>query len=77
MTYHCREGAHFSHGKHELKLRTKKHLRPATGASATSNLHEECAKYPETLRSVFAHPWHNLKLSRTDGLRLSVRQDFL
>jgi hypothetical protein len=43
MTYHCREGAHFSHGKHELKLRTKKHLRPATGASATSNLHEECA----------------------------------
>ncbi|XP_066342497.1 uncharacterized protein [Miscanthus floridulus] len=73
--------AHFSHPQHELKLRTKYHLprlcdlcgEKLTGSGYSCHhrlcgfdLHEECAKYPETLSSFFAHPWHDLTLARTD-----------
>ncbi|XP_066341231.1 protein VACUOLELESS GAMETOPHYTES-like [Miscanthus floridulus] len=84
--------AHFSHPKHELKFR-EYHLsrqcdlcgEKLTGSGYSCHhrlcefdLHEEGARYPETLRSTacsfdrcfFAHPWHDLTLSsRTDGRR--------
>ena len=76
--------SHFSHPKHELKFR-EYHLsrqcalcgEKLTGSGYSCHhrlcefdLHEECARYPETLRSFFAHPWHDLTLSsRTDGRR--------
>lgn len=77
--------AHFSHPEHELKLRESYHLPrlcdlcgdKLTGGGYSCqrrlcdfDLHEECAKYPETLRSFFAHPWHGLTLARTDGQRV-------
>jgi hypothetical protein len=76
--------AHFSHPKHELKLRAYHLSRQCalcgeklTGSGYSChhlfcdfNLLEECAKYPETLRSFFAHPWHDLTLARTDSRRV-------
>lgn len=73
----ARSVAHFAHPAHELNLTSYTlprwcdlcgdRISTGTGYSCRPcdfDVHEDCAKYRETLRFFFAHPWHDLTLSR-------------
>ncbi|RCV25639.1 hypothetical protein SETIT_5G181600v2 [Setaria italica] len=73
----ARSVAHFAHPAHELNLISYTlpcwcdlcgdRISTGTGYSCRRccfDMREDCAKYPETLRFFFAHPWHDLTLSR-------------
>ncbi|XP_072150076.1 protein VACUOLELESS GAMETOPHYTES [Setaria viridis] len=72
----ARSVAHFAHPAHELNLTSYTlprwcdlcgdRISTGTGYSCRPcdfDVHEDCAKYRETLCCFFAHPWHDLTLS--------------